>query len=76
MIKQPKCHNCNEIGKYSELFDAYFCKKCGIWLEKNCGDPKCLFCLNRPNKPSEIEMSKEEILRELTEEAQNLGLYE
>lgn len=39
---------------YHEALDVYFCKECDIWLEKQCGDPNCHFCPQRPKKPSEV----------------------
>jgi len=37
---------------YSEPWDSYYCKKCDIWLEDRCKDTECMFCSNRPKKPS------------------------
>ena len=34
------------------MYDAYYDEN-GEWLEKACGDPKCEFCANRPEKHSE-----------------------
>lgn len=39
--------------EYNEKRDAHFCMRCDVWLEKNCGDVLCVFCNNRPVKPSE-----------------------
>lgn len=41
-------------GEYNEKHDAFFNKEKDIWLDENCGDPKCSFCKDRPNKPSEV----------------------
>lgn len=46
-----KCPSCESIQFYSIKYDAYFCKKCNKWLENNCKDPKCNFCLERPDEP-------------------------
>ena len=51
------CPICIEKGNYSDKWDAYFCKKCDIWIEPVCKDPKCHFqCWKRPDKPSEDMM--------------------
>lgn len=47
------CPHCNEVKSYSGLYDAYYCSNCDIWLEKQCDDPYCEYCSNRPEKPSE-----------------------
>lgn len=36
---------------YSDIYDAYYCRKCNRWLERSCHDPKCYFCAKRPKKP-------------------------
>jgi len=46
-----KCPYCKSIQFYFIKYDAYFCKKCNKWLESNCKDPKCKFCVDRPKKP-------------------------
>lgn len=37
--------------EYNEKYDAYFCRKHNEWKEKKCGDEKCSFCHDRPEKP-------------------------
>lgn len=49
------CKTCEEDLFYSDEFDAFFCKKCDVFKEKNCGDKDCYFCINRPEKPSEVK---------------------
>lgn len=48
------CQRCYEKGftftKYSERYDAYYCGICGEWIEPQCKDPKCSYCVNRPKK--------------------------
>ena len=39
--------------KRNEYYDAMFCKICDSWLEDRCDDPRCNFCPQRPEKPSE-----------------------
>jgi hypothetical protein len=71
-MKINKCTKCSKSCEYDEFFDAYFCKKCNIWNEKECGDSACKFCASRPKMPSEIEENLDKIVK-LSEE---MGLYE
>ena len=51
----PSCPVCERKDKnifLIEEVDTYCCKKCNIWLEKKCQDPKCFFCPYREEKPS------------------------
>lgn len=34
-----------------DRYDAACCLACNIWLKKNCGDPRCPYCANRPASP-------------------------
>lgn len=43
-----------EGRKYMKMFDAYYCDLCDEWLETICVDPECVYCIHRPNKPSQI----------------------
>jgi hypothetical protein len=36
-------------------YDAYFCKECDVWIEKQCGDDACEYCPDRPDKPSMVK---------------------
>jgi len=48
--------NCNGgIVSRDAKHDAYFCENCG-WLEPKCGDPKCEFCKDRPDKPKGVHI--------------------
>lgn len=53
-----KCKTCNSDKKYNAKHDAYYCESCDEWLEKNCGDPECDYCRDRPEKPSMIKETK------------------
>ncbi|WP_027410580.1 hypothetical protein [Anoxybacteroides tepidamans] len=45
------CTTCgSEIILY-EFFDSEFCPDCNEWLSHCCGDPDCMFCKERPEKP-------------------------
>jgi hypothetical protein len=46
-------HNCEETKKYSEEYDAYYCYYCNNWLEDQCDDLTCEFCIKRPLTPKE-----------------------
>jgi hypothetical protein len=46
------CKICNSNKKYNKKHDAYYCESCDKWLEKNCGDPECDYCRDRPEKPN------------------------
>lgn len=46
-----RCETCNKIWKYSDKFDAYYCKKCNEWKEVKCIDNHCDICTKRPEKP-------------------------
>lgn len=48
-------HKCGKENRYNKHFDAYFCQKCDVWLELQCGDEFCEFCKDRPKKPSETD---------------------
>lgn len=52
-VKKPTCLNCGEALSYNEKYDSYFCKLCNQWTEKTCKEPRCCYCPNRPEKPTE-----------------------
>ena len=54
-IDDAKCHKCHSVVIYYDRYDAYFCAYCDIWLEKKCGDPSCVYCTKRPERPLEKE---------------------
>jgi hypothetical protein len=37
--------------KYSEQYDAYYDEDTNQWLESQCDDPECEYCVNRPATP-------------------------
>jgi hypothetical protein len=51
-MKHNICPTCNNRGDYCERFDAIYCYRCDTWLEKNCGASGCIYCGDRPEKPS------------------------
>jgi len=50
----PLCHRCHGRSERSEKYDAYFCGRCGLWLEGACGDPDCRYCPDRPPTPPTV----------------------
>jgi hypothetical protein len=54
------CPNCNSERQYSNKYDAYYCELCNIWLEEKCEDEGCDFCVERPEKPSQIQLTTED----------------
>jgi hypothetical protein len=39
--------------KYSESYDSYYCGICKEWLEQECDDVECYFCMTRPKQAPE-----------------------
>jgi hypothetical protein len=50
----PSCPKCGNTGVMHPDYEARFCPVHFIWLESNCGDPKCTFCKDRPEHAPEI----------------------
>lgn len=50
------CIHCKRKKKYSEKYDAYYCKKCDWWAEPICNDKNCVYCAKRPRYPSEAKV--------------------
>ena len=50
-ISDKTCPQCGHKQVYYEKYDAFFCPKEDIWLEKGCSDPKCEYCGKRPSRP-------------------------
>lgn len=46
---KPKC-SCDATTLYNEEYDSHYCSKCRKWLEKQCEDPSCDYCKDRPKK--------------------------
>ena len=64
MFSLTPCPGCgkNELFFYYR-YDANCCLGCNVWLDKNCGDPECPYCSNRPDTPLEalfLEMPKQD----------------
>ena len=48
------CSECNNKISYDEKHDSAYCEACDKWLEGTCGDENCLYCKDRPDKPSKV----------------------
>ena len=48
-----KYHHCGSEKQYNQQYDSIYCELCNEWLERTCDDPKCEFCSQRPEKPSQ-----------------------
>jgi len=51
-MKTKACTKCGTALRYDEGYDAYYCHECDEWAETKCDDPKCFYCIGRPDKPS------------------------
>ena len=45
------CATCGQGLIRDQQHDAYYCPEHG-WTEAPCGDPKCEFCVGRPERPA------------------------
>lgn len=52
----PECKNCQskDNAVRNDQYDAYHCTKCKVWIEKQCSDADCGFCVNRPENPPNV----------------------
>lgn len=51
-LRVPKCL-CGMFGVLSRRYDAYYCPDSRVWLERECYDPSCGFCADRPETAME-----------------------
>ncbi len=49
----PECWSCGNrlMVRRDKNHDAYYCAKCGMWLEPPCLDTECRYCIGRPGQP-------------------------
>jgi len=52
-LLDQKCDKCGGGIMLFGEYDAELCPICNEWKAKKCGDPKCRFCSDRPETPSE-----------------------
>jgi len=50
-IDRARTTGCGHAPIYSERYDAYFCPVDNCWDSKECGDPSCKRCRERPERP-------------------------
>ena len=50
-ITDMPCPRCGQRLVYADKFDANFCPAENIWTDDKCGDPACIQCRRRPDKP-------------------------
>ena len=43
------------MKQYSEQFDAYYDDETNEWLDTKCDDPECEYCVNRPERPINVD---------------------
>ena len=65
--KRRVCPQCGREADHCSEYDSYYCEVCDIWLDPVCGDPNCIFCAHRPEKPAQIDNDKdyERIIRSI-----------
>jgi hypothetical protein len=70
----PLCQYENEhqVIILIQEFDATCCPLCNEWLEVDCGDPSCDFCLNRPTNP--LTQSQHEVALNLIQAYSKQGV--
>lgn len=49
-----RCRHCGRRVSYSQRYDAFFCMPCNAWLEEQCTDPACEFCVGRASEPDGV----------------------
>ena len=64
-----KCKTCSSDTILYEYYDAYVCIVYNSWNEKQCGDDKCYYCVNRPEKP--LKESQYNSIKEALNEDEN-----
>lgn len=47
--------------KYSTKHDALYCSDCDIWMDSACDDLDCEYCPERPELPSQIKDSSDDV---------------
>lgn len=54
--RETRCARCGSPGVYYDIHDAYACERCNEWLEPQCGNEGCGFCVERPAHPSQVSI--------------------
>lgn len=45
----------NKEYEYSSVYDAFYDPIEDIWIDTQCSDPTCTYCVGRPARPSLCE---------------------
>lgn len=53
MLVNDEQHDvCDTNVVYCDVYDAFYCPSCDVWLERPCGDSECPYCPGRSDQPS------------------------
>ena len=52
-------YKCGNALEYCGNHDAVYCPVCDEWKIDRCGFPDCVFCADRPEKPSMVREEEE-----------------
>lgn len=52
MAAERACPVCGNHHHFSSRRDSCFCEPCDEWAEKKCSDGECVYCKDRPTRPS------------------------
>lgn len=63
------CESCNLSTSLDVGYDSYICSLCNKWIEKQCSDDECEYCVGRPDNPirEDIHLMFVEVYEELGE---------
>ena len=50
--KEHCCKKCGRPKSQSFRYDADYCANCDTWLSAKCSTGDCMYCCERPVKPS------------------------
>ena len=56
-----KCLCSEKKVGFSPKHDAYYCRECYAWLERNCGEGTCEYCASRPLANEDAKQEDEDI---------------
>ena len=56
-----KCLCSEKNVGFSPKHDAYYCRECYAWLERNCGEETCEYCASRPLANEDAKQEDEDI---------------
>ena len=53
MISYAHKHENHKTARscWTDGYDADYCVECNEWLTSKCGDPTCMYCADRPERP-------------------------